>query len=82
MLGGTAERATERQVVTERITVGLIPKAVADLEQLQDSTGLSKTDLVNRAVSLSAFVTEQLNAGNELLLRNPESGEVSRVHLL
>jgi hypothetical protein len=78
---GGMERAIERQVVAERITVGLIPKVVAELERLRESTGMSKTDLINRAVSLSAFVAEQLAAGNDLLLRD-KNGEIERVHLL
>jgi hypothetical protein len=75
------ERA-ERQIVAERITVGLIPKVVAELEELQESTGLSKTDLVNRAISLLGFVMQQTDAGAELLLRDPKTGDVGRVHLL
>jgi len=43
----------------ERITVSLIPKAVADLQRLQDRTGLSKTNLVNRAIMLYEFVDRQ-----------------------
>jgi len=76
-----AERATERQVVAERITIGLIPKVIAELERLQLETGMSKTDLVNRAISLSAYVTEQTAAGKDLLLRD-SSGEIERLHLL
>ena len=76
-----AERAAERQVVAERITVGLIPRVVAELERLQENSGLSKTDLVNRAISLSAYVAEQTAAGKDLLLRD-SSGEIERLHLL
>jgi hypothetical protein len=76
-----AERATERQVVAERITVGLIPRVVAELERLQEDTGLSKTDLVNRAISLSAYVDAQTAAGRDLLLRD-SNGEIERLHLL
>jgi hypothetical protein len=76
-----AERATERQVVAERITVGLIPRVVAELERLQESSGLSKTDLVNRAISLSAYVDAQIAAGKDLLLRD-SNGEIERLHLL
>lgn len=77
-----AGSAAERQVITERITVGLIPKVADELDHLRDVTGLSKTDLVNRAVSLSAFVTDRLNEGYELVLRDPELGVQERVHLL
>jgi monomeric isocitrate dehydrogenase len=45
-----------RITVAERITVALIPEAGAELEHLQDKTGLSKTDIVNRAVMLYEFL--------------------------
>src|SRR5437660_85881 len=61
MTAATNGTATERSVgqpSSERITVALIPKAVADLQHLQEGTGLSKTDLVNRAISLYRFIEE------------------------
>jgi hypothetical protein len=67
--------------VTDRLTVSLIPKAAADLASLQARTGLGKTDVVNRAVSLYEFVDAQLAAGHELLVRH-EDGTVAMVKLL
>ena len=72
---------TERQIVTERLTVGLIQKASADLATLRDTTGLNKGDVINRAVSLYAFVQAQLDSGHDLLVRSA-TGEVEKVHLL
>jgi hypothetical protein len=66
----------------DRITVGLCRKVVGELELLQSLTGLSKTDIVNRAVTLYAFVTEQTTAGKDLLVRDGNTGEVERVRLL
>lgn len=60
---------------TERITVALIPKAEADLQYMLDETGLSKTDLVNRAISLYRFVEESTAAGKEVLVRDKTTGE-------
>jgi hypothetical protein len=74
--------SSERQVVIERITVGLIPKVVKELNDLQRNTGMSKTDLVNRAVSLYSFIQEHLARGEELRLFNPNDREEQRVHLL
>jgi hypothetical protein len=65
----------------ERITVGLIRKVSNQLEQLQ-STGLSKTDIVNRSISLYAFVTAEQDAGNEILVRNDSTGNLERIRLL
>jgi hypothetical protein len=75
-------KSSERQVMTERITVGLIPKVVKELNDLQQKTGMSKTDLVNRAVSLYVFIEEHLSRGEELKLFDPKSQEEQRVHLL
>lgn len=72
----------ERQVVAKRITVGLIKKVLAELERLQRRTGMTSTDVINRAITLAAFVDEQTAAGKELILRDPKTGENARVHLL
>jgi hypothetical protein len=79
--GATAE-GDVGQPPSERITVALIPKAVADLQHLQDRTGLSKTDLVNRAISLHEFIDGQTRAGQDLLLRDSKTGETQLVRLL
>jgi len=47
--------AASTPTVTDRITVALVQKAGTDLQNLQDRTGLSKTDLVNRAITLCAL---------------------------
>jgi hypothetical protein len=69
------------QPTSERITVALIPKAASDLQSLQERSGLSKTDLVNRAISLYEFIDAQLREGNEVLIRDPAKNETQRVHL-
>lgn len=52
-----------------RITVALVDKAANDLQITHDRTGLSKTDIVNRALSLYEFVDAELRAGGELMVR-------------
>lgn len=74
-------KAVER-LASERMSVGLIPRATADLQELLTLTGLSKTDVINRAISLYRFVSQEIANGNELLVRDGETGEVERVHLL
>jgi hypothetical protein len=64
-----------KTTTTERITVALVPKAEADLQYLLDKTGLSKTDLVNRSISLYKFVEESTAAGREVLVRDKTTGE-------
>lgn len=65
----------------ERLHVLLIPASSEALGNTVTTSGLSKTDVVNRAIQLYAFVTESQAAGNDLLLRTPE-GEVERVRLI
>jgi len=83
---GTRQKSPSSQQsppqASERITVALIPKAVVDLQSLQDRTGLSKTDLTNRAISLYEFIDKLIREGKEVLIRDPEESETQRVHLL
>ena len=44
-----------------------------DLELLWDRTGRSETDIVNRAIALCEFINAQLQAGNDLLVRDQET---------
>lgn len=68
--------------LAERITVALIPKAGDDLQRLQDRTSLSKTDLVNRAISLYEFIEAHLSDGHDLIVRDRETGETQVIRLL
>jgi hypothetical protein len=66
----------------DRIMVALIPNAAKDLRKLQDRTGLPKTDLVNRAITLYEFIDGQQRAGRELLVRDSDSGETQVIRIL
>jgi hypothetical protein len=66
----------------ERITVALIPKAVTDLQLLQDRTGLSKTDIVNRAITLYEYIEGQLRQDNDILIRDKNTEHTQTVKLL
>ena len=74
-----ADGDAPRQLVTERVTVGLIPKVTTELQQLQNRTGLSKTDVVNRAISLYEFLEGRMSSGDDLLLRRRDSSEVELI---
>ena len=58
-----------------RITVSLIPAAEDHLRRLQERTNMSKTDLVNRAITSHEFFDAQLRAGHELMVRDGRTGE-------
>ena len=77
----TDGRETVRQQ-PERITVALIPQSADDLQHLQDKTSLSKTDLVNRAITLYEFIDSQLRGGQDLILRDRKTGETQLVRFL
>ena len=68
-------------MTTVPVTVALIPEAAADLNRLRERTGLSGTDIVNRAVSLYEFCEAQLSAGRDLLVRDTD-GTMRLVKLL
>jgi hypothetical protein len=74
MAGAPGSKTTTTETA-ERVTVALVPKAAADLQYLVDETGLSKTDIVNRAISLYKFVEESTAAGREVLVRDKATGE-------
>ena len=71
---------------TERITVGLIRRNSEDLARLADESGMSKTDLINRAIGLYALMVEKTSAGYSLGFIGPEedngSPTIEIVHVL
>jgi hypothetical protein len=79
---GTPAQGGAYPGTSERITVALIPKAVADLQRIQDRTMLSKTDITNRAISLYEFINAQLSAGRDVLIRDNMTGETQTVRIL
>lgn len=68
-------------LVAEILTLALIAKASSDLQRTHQRTQLSKTDIVNRAISFYEFADAEHHAGSELLLRRA-TGEVHVVKLL
>jgi hypothetical protein len=70
------------QALGERITVSLILKAGDDLRRLQERTNLSKTDLINRAITLYEFFDAQLRADHDLIARDNRTGQTHLVRLV
>ena len=79
---GSPEKNVASPPTAERITVTLIPKAAGELQRLTVETGLSKTDIVNRAITLYEFFNAQLQAGKDLIIRDPETRESQLIRLL
>jgi hypothetical protein len=72
----------DRATAVERITVALVPRAGEGLQNLVARTGLSKTDLVNRAITLYEFIESKMQSGNDLILRDSETGTTEVIRLL
>jgi hypothetical protein len=77
-----AQDDAARQQPSDRITISLIPQAAEHLQLLQDRTKWSKTDLVNRAITLYEFIEDQIRQGQDLILRDRETGETQLVRFL
>lgn len=71
--------AASQELVDTRITVALIPGAAQDLQQLQERTNLSKTDIINRAITLYKFIDSQLQADRDLLVRDNNTGAMQKI---
>lgn len=73
---------TENSSVTpaSRITVALVDRAATDLQTTHERTQLSKTDIVNRAISLYEFIDAELGKGADLIIRR--DGHDSIIKLL
>lgn len=65
-----------------QISVPLIPTVQQDLQRLQERTRLSKTDIVNRAISVYDFIDAQLRAGHDVIIRDKRTGETRLIRLL
>lgn len=70
----TRRSSPARTSVAGRITVGLIPKVMEELEKLIAVTRFSTTDVVNRAISIYFLIDKSKRDGYEIVLRHPDSG--------
>lgn len=63
------------------IRMHLIPAAWRASNYLMSVGGMSRVDVVNRALQIARFVIEAERDGKELLLRDPTDGSVERVRI-
>jgi hypothetical protein len=80
-LKSTSENAARQQPL-ERITVNLLAKVGEDLQRLHERTSLSKTDILNRAITLYEFLDDRTRNGHNLILRNESTGETQLIRIL
>jgi hypothetical protein len=65
----------------ERLSVNLIEKAVRDLADVMQLTGLSKTDTANRALQMYAYLMHVQAEGGAVLTRD-KAGDVETLKFL
>ncbi|MFD0367738.1 hypothetical protein [Streptomyces sp. NPDC127114] len=58
-----------------------VPPAVEAIADLTEITGLSKADVINRAVQIYAYLESQKQQGAHLLLRGVD-GNTERLHIV
>ena len=68
-VGLLIEGLPEQPVVSIRERTPNLPKALADLQKTHDRTRMSKTDIINRAVSLYELIEGELTDGAEVIIR-------------
>jgi hypothetical protein len=63
----------------ERVTVNLTPRSHRALTELMESVGLSKTDIINRALQLYADLQRALDGDGAVYVREGSQGELERI---
>jgi hypothetical protein len=65
----------------EKVTVNLTSRSAEALARAMAITGESKTNVINKAVKVYAFIQEQIEAGGVLYVRDPDSNEAERLRI-
>ena len=64
--------ATKSNGGLERVTLNLTPRAARALEIATEITGDSKTDTINRAVQLYAYIERIINEGGTIVAQKTD----------
>jgi len=75
-------RQGEAPAAKERITVNLTARGAGALADLVRRTGDSKTDVINRALSVYDFIESVMSEGRKVYVSKVGSDETERVHLI
>jgi len=65
----------------EKVTVNLTKRSVEALDDLVTATGETKTDAINKALQVYAFIQRQLDAGGAVYLREAGSDQAERLQI-
>lgn len=66
----------------EKVTVNLTSRSAEALDKTIATTGDSKTDVINKALQLYAFLQDHMGAGGLFYIRDPDSSEIERLRIL
>ncbi|WP_374776934.1 hypothetical protein OG756_33445 [Streptomyces sp. NBC_01310] len=66
---------------SERYSVTLCPPAVTVVSELTAASGVSKSDVINRAVLLLGFIESERAKGHDLMVRDT-AGTLERIHII
>jgi hypothetical protein len=81
--GGPKDRHDSGGGPLERVTVNLIHRTSLALALLMRLTGASKTDAINRAIQLTAFLEEtEANGGAVYIREGGRDSELQRLRLM
>ena len=65
----------------ERVTVNLTPRSFRALEQVVRLTGDTKTDTINRALQVYAYLEEVIHASGSIYVRPSPDAETERLRI-
>lgn len=65
----------------ERINVNLVPRAGRALEQAMALTEGTKTDVINRALQLYAYIEQVMHDGGAVFVQDAEDAAPQRIKL-
>ncbi|MFB7858755.1 hypothetical protein [Rhodococcus qingshengii] len=66
---------------SERYSVTLVPPSIDAIDRLMEMTGLSKTDCINRATMILAFLDKENREGKDMVIRTPD-GSIEKIHFI
>jgi hypothetical protein len=73
--------ATGRGPALEKVTVNLTSRSVKALDDIVVASGNSKTEVINKALQIYAFILAHLDAGGAVYVRDPDSKEAERLRI-
>lgn len=78
-VGGGRTASGRSSSPLERVTVNLTMRASRALEETVELTGDSKTDSINRALSVYAYVTKVLQDGGSIFVQDKDDTELKQL---